>query len=95
MESYVDQKGLKMSTLSYLRGEILILLILILVLLNPVTTRAQFVKGGDTGWLPQMEANGFKFYDSTGARKDGLRILREAGINTVRLRVWLIHRTIK
>ena len=51
--------------------------------------RAQFVKGSDIGWLSQMEATGYKFYDSTGSRKDCLQILKDKGINTVRLRVWV------
>jgi arabinogalactan endo-1,4-beta-galactosidase len=51
--------------------------------------KAQFVKGADIGWLPQMEASGYKFYDSTGTQKDCLQILKDKGINTVRLRVWV------
>ena len=57
--------------------------------------RAQFVKGADIGWLPQMEASGYKFYDSTGTQKDCLQILKDKGINTVRLRVWVIPSTDK
>ncbi|MCX6287903.1 MAG: glycosyl hydrolase 53 family protein [Bacteroidetes bacterium] len=50
---------------------------------------AQFVKGADIGWLQQMEATGYKFYDSTGTQKECLQILKDHGINTVRLRVWV------
>ena len=50
---------------------------------------AQFVKGADIGWLDQMEATGYQFYDSNGIKKDCLEILKEKGINTVRLRVWV------
>jgi arabinogalactan endo-1,4-beta-galactosidase len=50
---------------------------------------AQFVKGADIGWLDQMEATGYKFYDSTGTQKNCLQILKDKGINTVRLRVWV------
>ncbi len=55
----------------------------------PDIVRAQFVKGADIGWLQQMEATGYKFYDSTGVQKDCLQILKDHGINTVRLRVWM------
>jgi arabinogalactan endo-1,4-beta-galactosidase len=55
----------------------------------PFISNAQFVKGADIGWLSQMEATGYKFYDSTGTQKECLQILKEAGINTVRLRVWV------
>jgi arabinogalactan endo-1,4-beta-galactosidase len=29
-----------------------------------------FSKGADVGWLSQMEATGYKFYDSDGTQKD-------------------------
>jgi arabinogalactan endo-1,4-beta-galactosidase len=50
---------------------------------------AQIVKGADIGWLSQMEATGYKFYDSTGIQKDCMQILKDHGINTVRLRVFV------
>ena len=50
---------------------------------------AQFAKGADVGWLPQMEATGFKFCDNDGKAKDCLLLLKERGINTIRLRVWV------
>ncbi|MFZ4707078.1 MAG: glycosyl hydrolase 53 family protein [Bacteroidales bacterium] len=53
------------------------------------SAKAQFVKGADIGWLLQMEATGYKFYDSSGMQKDCLQILKDKGINTVRLRVWV------
>lgn len=36
-----------------------------------------------------MEAAGFKFYDTTGKQEDCLRILKEKGINAIRLRAWV------
>ena len=45
---------------------------------------AQFVKGADIGWLEQMEATGYKFYDSTGVQKDCLQILKDKEISTFR-----------
>lgn len=51
--------------------------------------QAQFVKGADIGWLPQMEASGYKFYDSAGVQKNCLEILKEKEINTIRLRVFV------
>jgi len=49
----------------------------------------RFVKGADISWLPQMEASGFKFYNSSGKEDDCLNILQSNGINTVRLRTWV------
>lgn len=48
-----------------------------------------FAKGGDVGWLPQMEATGYKFYDTDGTQKDCLQLLKDRGMNTIRLRVWV------
>lgn len=53
------------------------------------SVKAQFVRGADIGWLSQMEATGYKFYDSTGVQQNCLQILKDKGINTVRLRVWV------
>ncbi|WP_264519636.1 arabinogalactan endo-beta-1,4-galactanase [Flavobacterium sp. N1994] len=48
-----------------------------------------FVKGADVGWLPQMEATGYKFYDTDGKEKDCLQLLKDRGMNSIRLRVWV------
>jgi arabinogalactan endo-1,4-beta-galactosidase len=48
-----------------------------------------FAKGADVGWLPQMEATGYKFYDTDGTQKDCLQLLKDRGMNTIRLRVWV------
>jgi arabinogalactan endo-1,4-beta-galactosidase len=48
-----------------------------------------FARGADVSWLPQMEAQGVAFYDDNGVRKDCLQILKEHGINAIRLRVWV------
>ncbi|MEP6747377.1 MAG: glycosyl hydrolase 53 family protein [Bacteroidota bacterium] len=48
-----------------------------------------FARGADISWLPQMEATGFKFYNDSGQQQDCMRILKDHGINTVRLRTWV------
>jgi len=48
-----------------------------------------FAKGADVGWLPQMEATGYQFYDVDGSKKDCLQLLKDRGMNTIRLRVWV------
>ena len=50
---------------------------------------AAFVKGADIGWLPQMEATGYKFYNDNGKEEDCFKILKDHGINTIRLRAWV------
>lgn len=53
------------------------------------TAKNSFAKGADVGWLPQMEATGYKFYDTDGTEKDCLQLLKDRGMNTIRLRVWV------
>lgn len=48
-----------------------------------------FAKGADVSWLPQMEATGYRFYDNDGKEKDCLQLLKERGMNTIRLRVFV------
>jgi arabinogalactan endo-1,4-beta-galactosidase len=48
-----------------------------------------FAKGADVSWLPQMEATGYRFYDADGKEKDCLLLLKERGMNTIRLRVFV------
>lgn len=56
----------------------------------PGDNNASFVRGADIGWLQQMEATGYKFYDTNDSiPTDCLVILKNHGINTVRLRVWV------
>jgi arabinogalactan endo-1,4-beta-galactosidase len=56
---------------------------------QPLVQAAPFAKGADVGWLPQMEASGYKFCNADGVQEDCLQILKDNGINTVRLRVFV------
>ncbi|WP_373988369.1 arabinogalactan endo-beta-1,4-galactanase [Duganella sp. BuS-21] len=66
---------------------------LLLALLMMAATAAahadSFVKGADIGWLQQMEATGYQFRNKQGGEQDLLQILKDHGINTVRLRTWV------
>ncbi|WP_309641269.1 glycosyl hydrolase 53 family protein [Flavobacterium sp.] len=67
---------------------------LFLLLLFPLMNHGQnakpdFAKGADVGWLPQMEATGYKFYDTDGSQKDCLQLLKDRGMNTIRLRLFV------
>ena len=48
-----------------------------------------FAKGADISWLPQMEASGYKFYNSGGTAGDCFKILKDLGINSIRLRTFV------
>jgi arabinogalactan endo-1,4-beta-galactosidase len=53
------------------------------------TEKRDFAKGADVGWLPQMEATGYKFYDAAGKEQDCLQLLKDLGMNSIRLRVFV------
>ena len=47
-----------------------------------------FAFGADIGFVSQMESWGTQWLDKNGRQKDILQILKEQGINNIRLRVW-------
>jgi arabinogalactan endo-1,4-beta-galactosidase len=53
------------------------------------SAQASFACGADVSWLAQMEAQGILFYNDAGVREDCLQILKEHGVNSIRLRVWV------
>lgn len=52
-------------------------------------TPQSFAKGADVSWLPQMEAEGYKFYNDQGEEEDLLQILKDHGIDSIRLRAFV------
>ena len=48
-----------------------------------------FAKGADISWLTEMEAEGRLFYNSSGTAQDCFQILKNLGMNSIRLRVWV------
>jgi len=55
---------------------------------NPPTDN-RLVKGADISWLPQMEASGYKFYNDQGNTEECFKILKDHGINAIRLRTFV------
>jgi arabinogalactan endo-1,4-beta-galactosidase len=58
-------------------------------LLAAPATAQTFAKGADVGWLQQMEATGYVFYNEQGQPQDCFAILKAQGINSIRLRVFV------
>ncbi|MCL1932232.1 MAG: arabinogalactan endo-1,4-beta-galactosidase [Candidatus Azobacteroides sp.] len=48
-----------------------------------------FAKGADVSWLTQMEKEGCKFYNAVGSETECMTLLRDLGMNAIRLRVWV------
>lgn len=72
-----------------MKSKVILLILLISAFTFGQNKKPEFSKGADVGWLPQMEATGYKFYDSDGKEKDCLLLLKERGMNSIRLRVWV------
>lgn len=66
-----------------------LLLLLILISTSPQDGLAQFANGADVSWLPQMEAAGYVFKDRSGTKMNCLDVLKEQGINAIRIRAWV------
>ena len=52
-----------------------------------------YAYGADCSWITEQENDGVLFYDSLGQAADGMRVMRDAGMNALRLRVWVNHTT--
>jgi arabinogalactan endo-1,4-beta-galactosidase len=56
---------------------------------DTITNASFFAKGADVSWVTQMEASGVKFYNSSGVQQELMLILKNLGMNSIRLRVWV------
>jgi arabinogalactan endo-1,4-beta-galactosidase len=73
----------------FYRKFVMIIVICSLVSFQPLKIMAQFANGADVSWLPQMEAAGYVFKDHSGTKMNCLDILKEEGINAIRIRAWV------
>lgn len=56
---------------------------------EPTVEVPTFAKGADIGWASEMEAGGRKFVKKDGTSAALLDVLKDCGINAIRLRVWV------
>ena len=50
--------------------------------------RPDFIMGADMSMLDQLERNGGRFHGLDGQRGDALQIVKDNGVNWIRLRLW-------
>ncbi len=55
----------------------------------PVTENPNFISAVDISSFPEIAGSNPIFYDLNGSQKNFLEILKESGINTIRLRLWV------
>jgi arabinogalactan endo-1,4-beta-galactosidase len=51
--------------------------------------RSFYAKGADISWATQIEADGVKFRNTEGQEKECTALMKEIGMNSIRLRVWV------
>ncbi len=56
---------------------------------TPVPPAVSFAKGADVSWLTQMESAGRIFYNNSGTATECMLLLKNLGMNSIRLRVWV------
>ncbi|MDR3653152.1 MAG: arabinogalactan endo-1,4-beta-galactosidase [Paludibacter sp.] len=75
-----------------MKTHVISILFVLFLIFSPYSLQAktpQFAKGADISWLPQMEASGYKFRNNDGVQEDCFKILKDHGINSIRLRTWV------
>ena len=52
-----------------------------------------YARGADCSWLTEQERDGVLFADTAGTPKECMLLMRDCGLNAIRLRVWVNHST--
>ena len=56
---------------------------------QPTEEVIDFYKGADISWVTELESKGQKFYNSQGQERECTALMKEYGMNAIRLRVWV------
>lgn len=48
-----------------------------------------FYKGADISWVTELESKGYRFYNTAGEERECTALMKEYGMNAIRLRVWV------
>ena len=52
-------------------------------------TTETFARGADISWCTEMESQGVKFYNTNGNETEICQLMKQIGMNAIRLRVWV------
>ena len=50
---------------------------------------SSFAKGADVSWTTEMEKSNVLFYNAAGKETESMALMKELGMNSIRLRVWV------
>lgn len=65
------------------------LIIMFLTMLPVCGQGASLILGADIGWNTEYEQKGYKFYNWQGEERECTALMKELGMNAVRIRVWV------
>lgn len=65
------------------------LLIMLMILSSTLKAQNNFALGADISWETEMESRGLKLYNHEGQEKECTALMKELGLNAIRLRVWV------
>lgn len=54
-----------------------------------IPEKTAFIRAADISSFPEIDVKNVKYYNSNGTQEDLLSILKNAGVNTIRLRLWV------
>ena len=58
------------------------------VIVSPPIVEDAFIRAADVSFLPEIESNNVIFFNSAGVPENALTTLKNAGCNTIRIRLW-------
>ncbi|MBP3290003.1 MAG: glycosyl hydrolase 53 family protein [Alistipes sp.] len=56
---------------------------------GPVQSASGFARGADISWVTQLEKEGYVFYNTSGQVRECTALMKELGMDAIRLRVWV------
>ncbi|MEG1008101.1 MAG: glycosyl hydrolase 53 family protein [Bacteroides sp.] len=56
---------------------------------QPNETISGFAKGADIGWVTEYESKGYNFYNIKGEKRECTALMKELGLDAIRIRVWV------
>ena len=62
---------------------------IVMMLALAAANAADFALGADISWATEMESRGHKLYNYKGEEREATALMKEMGLNAIRLRVWV------
>ena len=65
------------------------ILLTLIVAVSAFAQPTEFAHGADISWCTEMEAGGMKFYNNDGQETEIFALMKQIGMDAIRLRVWV------